>query len=104
MLSTASFGDTADSSFAAAEHSTQETPHIVFANTTFADAVEEFNRHSRIQMEIRDPELRAKTLGGNFNANNADAFIKLLSSSGEVVVERVSETHVVLHLARGSEP
>jgi hypothetical protein len=38
-------------------------------------------------------------------ANSAHAEeCKLLIASGEIVVERRSETHVVLHLARGNEP
>jgi transmembrane sensor len=103
MLPATGVGMGVDPSFADAENPTWEAPHIVFANTTFAHAVEQFNRHSRIQMEIGDPELGDKTLGGNFNANNADAFINLLSASGEVSVERISETRVVLHLVRGGE-
>lgn len=97
-------GDGAVQSFVVDENQTWEAPHIVFANTTFAEAIEQFNRYSRTQMEIADPELRTKTLGGNFNANNADAFIKLLLASGEVSVERVSETRVVLYAARSRVP
>lgn len=81
-----------------------DTPQLVFANTPLAEAVERFNRHNQVQMEIGDPELRAKTLGGSFNANNAEAFIKLLIASGEISVERVSESRVVLLPARGSVP
>jgi transmembrane sensor len=76
-----------------------ETSHMVFANTTLADAIEQFNRHNELQIEIRDSELRKKTLGGSFNADNAETFINLLVASGDIRVERLSDKHVVLHPA-----
>ncbi|WP_442890583.1 FecR family protein [Congregicoccus parvus] len=75
-----------------------ETPRLVFSETTLAEAVAHFNRHSRLQVEIGHPSLRGKRLGGNFRADNAEAFIDLLVASGEARVERRSETHVILHV------
>jgi transmembrane sensor len=75
-----------------------EAPRLVFSQTTLAEAVDHFNRHSRLQVEIGDASLRDRRLGGNFRADNAEAFIDLLVASGEARVERRSETHVILHV------
>jgi transmembrane sensor len=72
-------------------------PRLMFDNTPLSDVVERFNRYSRVQMEIADPDLARRSVGGNFDADNAESFINLLSVAGDVRVERVSETRVLLH-------
>lgn len=72
-------------------------PRLMFNNTPLSDVVERFNRYSRVQMEIADPDLARRSVGGNFDADNAESFINLLSVAGDVRVERISETRVLLH-------
>jgi transmembrane sensor len=48
-------------------------------------------------MEIADSDLAHRSVGGNFDADNAESFINLLSTAGDVRVERVSATRVLLH-------
>jgi transmembrane sensor len=78
----------------------QRAPRLMFKNTPLSEVVERFNRFSKIKMEIADPELAERAVGGNFDADNAESFFNLLSAAGDVRVERVSETQVRLHRAR----
>lgn len=77
-----------------------QSPRLEFSNTPLADVVAAFNRHNRLQLELGDPALATRPVGGTFNANNAEAFVSLLQASGDVRIERVSATRVVLHPAR----
>jgi len=75
----------------------RNVPRLVFNNTPLSEVVERFNRYSRVQMEIADPDLAQRSVGGNFDADNAESFINLLSVAGDVRVERISENRVLLH-------
>jgi len=77
-----------------------QVPRLEFSNTPLTEVVARFNRYSRMQLEIADPELGARLVGGNFDANNAESFVNLLIAGGDVRVERLSETHLVLHQVR----
>lgn len=81
----------------ATSETASRAPRLMFNNTPLSDAVERFNRYSHLQMEIVDADLAERAVGGNFDADNADSFIHLLSVAGDVRVERVSETRVLLH-------
>ena len=72
-------------------------PRLMFNNTPLSEVVERFNQFSKVQMAIADPELAQRAVGGNFDADNAESFFNLLSAAGDVRVERVSETRVLLH-------
>lgn len=82
---------------AAAERSAPRAPRLMFNNTPLADVVDRFNHYNRVQMEIADPELAHRSVGGNFDADNAESFINLLSSAGDIRVERLSPHQVRLH-------
>ncbi len=77
-----------------------QAPLLKFADTPLAEAVERFNRYSRVQLEIGDRELGAQPIGGSFYANNSEAFVSLLLANGDIRVERVSETRLILRKAR----
>lgn len=72
-------------------------PRLMFSNTPLSDVVERFNRYNHLQMEIADPDLAQRSVGGNFDADNAESFITLLSVAGDVRIERISENRVLLH-------
>jgi transmembrane sensor len=82
---------------APSERNAQRAPRLMFNNTPLSDVVERFNHSSRVQMEIADPDLASRSVGGNFDADNAESFINLLSTAGDVRVERVSDNRVLLH-------
>ena len=75
-------------------------PRLNFVDTPLGEAIEQFNRRNPVQIELADPELATLPIGGSFRAENVDAFVRLLASSGEVVVERPSATRIVLRAVR----
>lgn len=83
-----------------ADRTPERAPRLMFNNTPLADVVDRFNRYSRVHIEIADPDLASRTVGGNFDADNAESFINLLSAGGDVRIERVSPDRVLLHKAR----
>ncbi len=82
------------------ERAADRPPRLMFNNTPLADVVQRFNRYSRLQIEIADPDLASRAVGGNFDADNADSFINLLNAAGDVRIERVSPDRVLLHKVR----
>ena len=54
---------------------------ISFDGETLAQAVDEFNRYTRVPLVIGDPELASLRLGGSFHANGSDAFVMALRQS-----------------------
>jgi transmembrane sensor len=86
-------------SAAALDRNARHAPRLMFNDTPLSDVVVRFNQYSRLQIEIADADLAQRSVGGNFDADNAESFIHLLSAAGDVRVERVSETRVVLHKA-----
>lgn len=95
----AAAGDAADGR-SVGEKLLRPAPRLYFNDTPLSEVVSLFNRYNQIQMELAEPELGLRAVGGNFDADKAESFIALLSSSGDVRVEWVSPTRVLLHRAR----
>lgn len=75
-------------------------PRLVFVDTPLAEVIAQFNRRNAVQIELAGPELGALPIGGSFRAENVDAFVRLLASSGDIAFERVSDHRVVLRPVR----
>ncbi len=54
---------------------------LVFNSQPLADVVAEFNRHNGRQMVVSDRRLAALRVGGRFQADNLDAFLRLIKLS-----------------------
>ncbi len=68
---------------------------LVFDQRTIGDAAREFNRYNRKQLVIDDPDAARIEIGGVFDANNVDAFARLLSAGFQLDVQtRGDEIHV----------
>lgn len=61
---------------------------LVFHDATLADAIAEFNRYNRRPVVIEDPSVAALKVGGNFRANNVEAFVRLLERGYPIAVEQ----------------
>lgn len=79
---------------------TWHAPRLEFSNTPLADVLARFNQYSRVQLELGDAELATRPVGGTFDADQAEVFVNLLVAAGDVQVQRVSETHLILRKAR----
>jgi transmembrane sensor len=71
------------------------TGHLIFHDTTLADAVADFNRYSARKITIADPSIAGIRIGGDFRAGDIDAFLWLLEDGFPIRVERLSERVVL---------
>jgi hypothetical protein len=62
--------------------------YIVFEDAALGEVVAEFNRHGSRTIYIEDPALAAVRLGGNFRADNSEAFLWLLENGFGITVEQ----------------
>src|SRR5581483_11111648 len=76
-----------------------QAPHFVFVDTPLSEVAAQFNRRDPIQLESRDPALGARMVGGNFRADNVEAFVRLLEGNHDITVERPDAEHIILRSA-----
>lgn len=72
---------------------------LVFADTPLRDVIVQFNQRNSVQLSLAEAALGDKRVGGTFAANNVEAFVRLLESSGDIVSERRTVHEIVLHQA-----
>lgn len=77
-----------------------QAPRLEFNETPLADAVAEFNRLNRHQIEIADAALATQRIGGTFRPDNVEGFIRTLGSALGVRAERVDDGRTVLRQSR----
>lgn len=75
-----------------------KAPRLQFSDTPLAVAVAEFNRRNRLQIVIAEPEISAQAIGGTFQVNNVEGFVRLLEVTLDVKAERRG-TEIVLRRA-----
>lgn len=61
---------------------------LEFVEVPLAEIVAEFNRYNHQQLVVVDAETAALLIGGNFRADNVEAFVRLLESSFGVTSSR----------------
>lgn len=76
-----------------------QEPRLVFVEATLGEVVSRFNERNRLQLELADPDLSARVVGGTFRHDDVETFVRLIESSGDIAVER-SGDRVVLRRAR----
>ncbi|MDB5436199.1 MAG: hypothetical protein JWR47_2456 [Phenylobacterium sp.] len=65
---------------------------LTFDQSTLADAAGEFNRYNRKKLVIADGEVAQTRIGGSFEAENVDAFARLLQRAYGLKVDDNGET------------
>jgi transmembrane sensor len=73
-----------------------QSPRLVFVDTPLSEVVAQFNRRNVAQIILADPALATLPVGGSFRAENVEAFVRLIESSGDVEVERTSPNRFIL--------
>lgn len=74
-----------------------QEPRFVFVEATLAEVVEKFNARNRVQLQLADPELGSRVVGGTFRHDDVETFVRMLENSGDVAAERVGDSRIVLH-------
>lgn len=75
-------------------------PRLVFVETPLREVIAQFNRRNDVKLSLGDPELADIPVGGSFRAENVETFVRLLSSAGEIAVERPADNQIVLRKVR----
>lgn len=72
---------------------------LEFVDMPLADVVADFNRYNRQKLAVDDSETGAIVVGGNFRADNVEAFVRLLDAGFGVSSNRKGD-HITLHRSR----
>jgi transmembrane sensor len=76
---------------------------ISLQGETLAEAVDEFNRYSRRQLALADPELGTLRVGGSFKTTDIDSFAAALGTSFGLHAEEEGRGILVIRRARAPE-
>ena len=68
---------------------------LEFASEPLSVVVAAFNRYNTVQLQIADPELVDLPIVATFRSDNLDGFVRLLSATAGVKVERTRDTVVL---------
>lgn len=60
---------------------------LEFFEMPLTDVVASFNRYNHRKVRVEDPEIAGLLIGGNFRADNVDAFVRLLDSGFGITAE-----------------
>lgn len=71
---------------------------LEFVEMPLADVVDAFNRYNHRKLHVEDPAIAGLLIGGNFRADNVDAFVRLLDSGFGIQAEPQGDE---LRLSRG---
>lgn len=69
---------------------------LIFSDGTVAEAVHEFNRRNRLQIEVADPAIDTKPVSGSFSAADPESFAKALEQSLDLKVLRQGPYRLLL--------
>jgi transmembrane sensor len=75
-------------------------PQMAFIEAPLAEVVKRFNELNAVRLEIGDPAIAGRVVGGTFPIDDVETFIRVLEAGGEFVVERKSDGTVVVRAAR----
>jgi transmembrane sensor len=69
---------------------------LIFSDGNVAQAVHEFNRRNRLQIEVTDPYIAARPVFGRFRANDPESFVKFLAKPLRLKIVRQGMDRVLL--------
>jgi transmembrane sensor len=69
---------------------------LVFESETIGQALQEFNRRNRVQIEVRDPHIARLPVRGVFNAADPESFVNVLSTAAGIEVQRENARRWIL--------
>lgn len=68
---------------------------IIFDGTTLEDAVSEFNRYNKVQLSFIDSDVSQLKISGQFESQNYDAFLRLISEGYGLKISRSKITDTI---------
>lgn len=74
-----------------------QEPRLVFVEAPLREVVGKFNARNRVQLQLADPELGSRVVGGTFRHDDVETFVRMLENGGDVTAERADASRIVLH-------
>ena len=73
---------------------------LVFAGESLEEVIQEITRHTSMEIDISDTELKAMRIGGQFMIGDTDSLFNVLESGFGVEVIKLNKHHVQLHIKK----
>jgi len=73
---------------------------LVFAGAPLSEVVDEMNRYSTRKIEIEDPALATRRVGGNFSPGDVQGFAKILEAAGIATVREQPDGRIMVVASR----
>ncbi len=71
---------------------------LVFAGESLEEVINEITRHTKVKIDVLDPQLKSMRIGGQFKVGETDTLFYVLESGFGIYVNKLSELHVQLQL------
>lgn len=71
---------------------------LVFAGESLEEVIQEITRHTKVQIDLLDPQLKSMRIGGQFQLGETDTLFYVLESGFGITVNKLDEHHVQLLL------
>ncbi len=73
---------------------------LVFAGESLEEVIKEITRHTPVQIDVLDPQLKSMRIGGQFQVGETDALFYVLESGFGISVNKVTDNHVQLRVKK----
>lgn len=71
---------------------------LVFAGESLEDVIQEITRHTKVKIDVLDPQLKSMRIGGQFQVGETDTLFLVLESGFGISVDKLNDHHVQLRL------
>lgn len=73
---------------------------LVFAGESLEEVIQEITRHTKVQIDVLDPQLKSMRIGGQFQVGETDTLFYVLESGFGISVNKLTENHVQLSVKK----
>jgi len=71
---------------------------LVFAGESLEEVIKEITRHTQVQIDVLDPQLKSMRIGGQFQVGETDTLFYVLESGFGISVNKLNDNHVQLRV------
>lgn len=73
---------------------------LIFAGESLEEVIEEIIRHTPVQIDVLDPQLKSMRIGGQFQIGETDTLFYVLESGFGISVKKLNDHHVQLRVKK----
>lgn len=71
---------------------------LIFAGESLEEVIKEITRHTQVQIDVLDPQLKSMRIGGQFQIGETDTLFYVLESGFGISVNKLNDNHVQLRV------